>query len=98
MDADIPSLSSIFGDAAAAMLKAAPFIGGIILFLIAGIVALAVIVVRQNSVHRADMKEKDAEIAKAKDAHISMMEKVIPALHDLRETVIDIAASKGRRS
>jgi hypothetical protein len=98
VDIDIPGLSSILGEAAAAMLKAAPVIGGIILFLIAGIVALAVAFHRLLKAKDKRIEEKDIEIAKAKDAHIAMMEKVIPALHDLRETVIDIASSKGRRS
>jgi hypothetical protein len=98
VDGDIPGLSAILGEAATAMLKAAPVIGAVILFLIAGNVALGVAFLRLLKVKDKRIEEKDLEIAKAKDAHIVMMEKVIPALHDLRETVIDIASSKGRRS
>ncbi len=88
MDADIPVLP--ITDAGKALIQSLPITGPIIIFLIAGIVAIAFLYVRREGQHQAKLDEKDAEIAKAKEAHIEMLEKVLPALHDVKETMADL--------
>ncbi len=96
MDLDIAGLP--ITDAAVAMLKAAPFIGAIIIFEAAAIVALALFIVRLIKSKDDQLAAKDVEIAKAKSEHIETLKANIPAMAALRETVLDVVANRGRRT
>lgn len=96
MDIDIPNLP--IGEAAAALLKAAPVVGAIIIFLVAGIVALAWAFLRLLKTKDDRIAEKDKELAAAKDKHIEDLKQALETVQELRETVIDIASARGRRT
>ena len=85
-------------DAGKALIESLPITGPIIVILFAAIFGIAYFYVRREREHRV-------ELATAKDAHIAMLEKVLPAMHDskeamndLKETVLTIVANRGRRT
>ncbi len=88
MDADIPVLP--ITDAGRALIESLPITGPIIIFLIAGIVALAFLYVRREREMQTERDKKDAAIERAKNDHIATLEKVLPAMHDMKEAMTDL--------
>jgi len=76
---EIPTLP--IDHAAETLLAANPVLGAVIVLEAAAIIVLAIYIARLS-------KAKDEELAAAKAEHIADVKVMIPALHDLRETVL----------
>lgn len=74
-----------------ALLHADPVLGSVCLFLAAALIAGALMWMKT-------MGSKDREIADAKAAHIADLKTMIPAMADLKNTILDALASRGRRT
>lgn len=86
-DIGIPGLP--IDRASDALLNAAPILGPVIIFLAAALVAGALLWMRT-------VGRKDKELADAKAAHIADLKTMIPAMQDLKETVLEAVAGRRR--
>lgn len=84
--------------AADALLSVNPVLGAVIIFEAAAIVALAWFITRLISSGRDQAVSKDRELAEAKNAHIADLKTYLNAMRDLKETVLDLANSRPRRT
>jgi uncharacterized membrane protein YjgN (DUF898 family) len=84
----IPSLP--LDHASDALLKADPVLGAVIIFLAAALIAGTLIYTRT-------MKAKDEELAQSKSAHIADLKTMIPAVQELKETIMNTLVTRGRR-
>jgi len=78
-------------EASDALLKADPVLGAVCIFLAAALVSGVVLWMRT-------IKAKDREISEAKAAHIADLKTMIPALQELKETILESLAHRGRRT
>lgn len=89
-DSVVPALP--VDQAAESLIRAAPVYGPIII----GLALFVIWLIRIGLDKDKLLQSKDEEITAAKDAHIADLKLNIPAMHDLRETILAEIHSRGQ--
>lgn len=92
---EIPSLP--IGKAADQLLAADPILGAVVIFETAALCFLIWWLIRVQRDKDRALEAKDKELAEAKSAHIADLKLNIPAMQELRETILSFIP-RGRRT